>query len=158
MTRYGKPVHNSIILYIPIMTVPRKRCILYKNFEEDKYFCVVYSCFVTTCSCLRGWLFTPWTMKSSQGHVKFVIGSWIRPGITLAHTKAERCYFNDFFWKRGDEDKRRQENGETLFIYCSKFPFWGIYFKKINTFTFWCMVIPLGPTFSLHLVRSPKAL
>ena len=32
-------------------------------------------------------LFTPWTMKSSQGPVKFVIGCWIRPGTTSVYTK-----------------------------------------------------------------------
>ena len=32
-------------------------------------------------------LVTPWTMKSSQGHVKSAIGCWIRPGTTLVDTK-----------------------------------------------------------------------
>ena len=34
-------------------------------------------------------LLIPWTMKSSQGPVKFVIGCWTRPGATLAYTKKQ---------------------------------------------------------------------
>ena len=33
------------------------------------------------------WLFTPWTMKSSQGLVKIVIGCWTHPGTTSVYTK-----------------------------------------------------------------------
>ena len=36
--------------------------------------------------CIQG-LFTPWTMKSSQGLVKYVIGCCTRLGTTLVHTK-----------------------------------------------------------------------
>ena len=32
-------------------------------------------------------LFKPWTMKSSQGHVKYVIGCWTHPGTTSVYTK-----------------------------------------------------------------------
>ena len=32
-------------------------------------------------------LFTPWTMKSSQGLVKIVIGCWTRPGATTVRSK-----------------------------------------------------------------------
>ena len=32
-------------------------------------------------------LFKPWTMRSSQGLVKFVVGCWTHPGTTLINTK-----------------------------------------------------------------------
>ena len=32
-------------------------------------------------------VFTPWTMKSSQGHVGVLIGYWTRPGTTLVYIK-----------------------------------------------------------------------
>ena len=42
------------------------------------------------------------------------------------------------------EDKRMVKLGFILFF--QKCPFWThILYKKINVFTFWCMVIPLGP-------------
>jgi hypothetical protein len=41
---------------------------------------------VYQCCTSKGW-FTPWTMKSSQGPVKFVIGCWPYPGTTFIHTK-----------------------------------------------------------------------
>ena len=58
---------------------------------------------------------------------------------------AKKCCYNNFLrnFFRGweDEDKRRQENGETWIV--PKLPFWD-YIKKTSTFTSWCMVIPLG--------------
>ena len=36
--------------------------------------------------------------------------------------------------------------------------FWPCINKIISTFIFWCMVIPLGPTFGNHLTRGSKAL
>ena len=35
-------------------------------------------------------LFTPWTMKSSQGHVKYVIRCWARPGTTSVYTEPKK--------------------------------------------------------------------
>ena len=37
-------------------------------------------------------LFTPWTMKSSQGPVKYVIGCWPRPGTTSVYTKGKKMF------------------------------------------------------------------
>ena len=37
---------------------------------------------------IRGPL-TPWTMKSSQGPVRALIGCWSRPGITSVYTKGK---------------------------------------------------------------------
>ena len=36
-------------------------------------------------------LFTLWTMKLSQGPVKFVIGCWTRPKTSLVYTKEKNC-------------------------------------------------------------------
>ena len=50
--------------------------------------------------------------------------------------------------EREDEDKRRQENDETLppfFSFLFKAAFLGHILKRINTFIFWCTVNPLGP-------------
>ena len=132
---------------------------------------------------LRKGLFTPWTMKSSQGHVIYVIGCWTHPGTTMVYTKTKKCqsvhgkkgltktcfkasiihrhgptgfavvhawqrdvvikYFScNVFWGREDDDKRMVKI--YLFIYF-KFAYLGAYIGKINTFIFWCMVIPLGP-------------
>ena len=33
--------------------------------------------------------FTPWTMKSSQGTIKYVIGCWTRPDTTSVYTKGK---------------------------------------------------------------------
>jgi hypothetical protein len=44
---------------------------------------------------------------------------------------------------REDEEERRQENGQARFVF-QDCPYWA-YIKKINTFTFWCMVIPHVP-------------
>ena len=40
-------------------------------------------------------LFTSWTMKLSQGSVKFVVGCWTRTGNTLVYTKEE---MSDWPW------------------------------------------------------------
>ena len=58
----------------------------------------------------------------------------------------------NYFGGRENENKRRQKNGQTWLFFSFSFQnclFWA-YMKKINTFTFWCMVIPLGP----HLVYT----
>ena len=66
----------------------------------------------------------------------------------------EECYYYNllmiFFLGGGreDEDKTRQENSQTWFSF--KIAFFGHILEKINTFIFWCMVIPLGP----HLVYT----
>ena len=44
-----------------------------------------------------------------------------------------------------DEDTWRQKNDQTWFFIPSHLPFGGIFFLKISTFTFSCMVIPLDP-------------
>jgi hypothetical protein len=54
-----------------------------------------------------------------------------------------------FICAKEDEDKTRQDNGQNWFLFLSKMPFWGIYYK-ISTFCIWCMVIPIGP----HLVYT----
>ena len=58
---------------------------------------------------------------------------------------ALKCYkkFNDFFWGREDEEKMREKNGQILIF--SQILLFGHILKKINTFTFWCMIISLGP-------------
>jgi hypothetical protein len=56
------------------------------------------------------------------------------------------------FLEGNDEDMRRHENKQTSnfsFLFFSKLPFWGIYRKKISTFTFGCTVIPLNPIWSI---------
>ena len=42
-------------------------------------------------------MFTPWTMNSSQGPVKFVIGCWTCPGTTSVYTKEKKCQCNHEF-------------------------------------------------------------
>ena len=78
---------------------------------------------------------------------------WVHPPFVMRHNCSllgvtSGCYHNTIimiFWGgRENEDKRRQNNGETWKKFLSSYPFWT-YVKKINTFTFWCMVIPLGP-------------
>jgi hypothetical protein len=68
-------------------------------------------------------------------------GSWQR-NVVIIH-------FNELcFWGREDEDKKL----EKLFFFLGggpNCPFWACIIK-INTFTFWCMVIPLGS----HLVYT----
>jgi hypothetical protein len=64
----------------------------------------------------------------------------------------EKCCYKKFLMifflgggGRENEDKRRQE-----LEFFSKLPFLDIYEKNISTFTFWCILIPLGP----HLVYT----
>ena len=52
-----------------------------------------------------------------------------------------------FFWGREDEEKTRQKNGQTSIL--QNRSFWT-YIKIKCIFTFWCMVIPLGP----HLIYT----
>ena len=59
----------------------------------------------------------------------------------------------NFFGGSEDEDKRRQENGQTRIS--QNCHFWK-YINKIITFIFWCMMS--WSTFSLHQVRGLKAL
>ena len=59
------------------------------------------------------------------------------------------------FWGREDEDKKRQENDQTLF--CFKCLFWA-YLKKNQHFHFLVHGHSSWSTFGLHLVRGPKAL
>ena len=54
-----------------------------------------------------------------------------------------------FFGWREDEDKKRQENGQTW--YFSKTAFFEQILKKVSTFTFWCMVMLLGPHSSSNM-------
>ena len=51
----------------------------------------------------------------------------------------------NLFEGKGRWSKRRQENGQIRFFFFSKLVFLDTYLKKTSTFTFWCMVIPLGP-------------
>ena len=51
------------------------------------------------------------------------------------------CWFFCSGKRRRWQEKTREWSNLNL----SKFPFLGIYLKKIHTLTFWCMVIPLGP-------------
>ena len=154
-------------------------------------------------------LFTPWTMKSSQGLVNYVIGCWTRPETTLGYTKernigvtmkdevpkrhilrstlstdmiqrvlgwerqkrcSERkrqghmiekyCYnkilMNVFFGGREDEDKIRPNKWSNL-NYFQNFPFWT-YILKSHHIRFLVHGHSSWSTFSLHLVRGPKAL
>ena len=39
-----------------------------------------------------------WTMKSSQGIVKSVIGCWSPPGTTSVYTKEEKCQSDHGVW------------------------------------------------------------
>ena len=51
------------------------------------------------------------------------------------------------------EDKR-MVNHDLIWLFF-KTAFFGHILKKISTFTFWCMVIPLGPH-SIYTMRSPN--
>jgi len=57
---------------------------------------------------------------------------------------AKKFYYTTFlmklFWGSKDGDKRRQEMVKLEFF--QNCPFWTCV-KKFNTFTFWCMIIPL---------------
>ena len=59
---------------------------------------------------------------------------------------AKKYCYKKSYWifcsGREDEDKRRQKNGQSWISF--KTTFFGHIIKKINTFIFWCMVIPLG--------------
>ena len=46
--------------------------------------------------------------------------------------------------------KTREDKRMVILEFLFKTALFGHMFKKINTFTFWCMVIPLG----LHLVYT----
>ena len=82
----------------PFAKINSRRC-LPTNIEDPIYCKVVTSINAQWKGCLAlqvTWsylvqgLFTPWTMKSSQGHVKFVIGCWTCPGTTLVCTKGKK--------------------------------------------------------------------
>ena len=65
----------------------------------------------------------------------------------------EKWCCNDFLMVfLRSEEKRRQEmvNFDLIWFDFSKLPLLDICYKKIKPFTFWCMVIPLGP----HLVYT----
>ena len=58
----------------------------------------------------------------------------------------EKYFYNNIFnelsfWGREDEDNSMVKLD---FFSLSKMNFWAI-MKRISTFIFWCMVIPLGP-------------
>ena len=65
-----------------------------------------------------------------------------------------------FSWGREDEDKKRQENGQTcllIYIYFYKiFIFGHIYINQHNHFLVHCH--SSWSTFGLHLVKGPKTL
>ena len=70
----------------------------------------------------------------------------------------KRCCYNRFFnevflWGKrrwGQEKTREWLDLIFSFSFSPKTTFLGAYIKKFSTFTFWCMVIPLGP----HLVYT----
>ena len=70
---------------------------------------------------------------------------------------AKKCCYNKknykfFFWQREDEDKsmvKRMVKFELFFI--PKLSFWAYIYIYINTFTFWCMVIPM-----VHIQFTPS--
>ena len=67
---------------------------------------------------------------------------------------AKKCWYNHFFgWNLfwGEEKMKTREDKRMVKLdFFSQNCLFGAYIKNINTFTFWCMVIPLGP----HLVYT----
>ena len=59
------------------------------------------------------------------------------------------CYYIFLMKSLFGRRKWRQENGQT-WIFPWNCPFWTYIKKNISTFTFWCMVIPLGS----HLIYT----
>ena len=74
---------------------------------------------------------------------------------------AEKCFCNKFlmkFYQGGeDEDKRRQEKGQTWIYFFTKLSFLDIYFLNQHIH-FLVHDHSTYSTFSLHLVRGPKTL
>ena len=73
----------------------------------------------------------------------------------------EKCCYNkfliDFFW--GDEKTKTRKDKKMVklyFLFFLKIASFGHILKKPTHSCFDCMVIPLSPTFGLHLVRAQR--
>jgi hypothetical protein len=96
-------------------------------------------------------LFTPWTMMSFQGPLKFVIGCWTRPGTISVYIKKKMSVRS---W--GSRSLKDIFRGPTLSTNMVQPVFWTFFFTSTHSLlvdghSTWS-------TFGLHLVRGPKTL
>ena len=80
----NRPIHSFIVGWLNICLQGTNYELFHPNHEYSEWHNI-----------LVAWgLFTPWTMKSSQGLVKYVIGCWTCPKTTSIYTKEKVVKMN----------------------------------------------------------------
>jgi len=114
-------------------------------------------------------LFTPWTMKSSQGLLKYVTGCWTRPKTTLVYTK-QKCHSDNGIWGPQQYLFEGLTNSVGPCCYNILWFFIFYFYFFISSFSLFEHILRKSAqsffgawhyswsTFGLHLVRGPKVL